>query len=281
MTAVTVADGRNTRALLELLYRGVFAMAVTLLRRTVAETVGTALLVLVGAGSVVAALRVGGGVLSYAGLGFIALAFAIVVAVVVYGFGPVSGAHINPAVTISLAVTRRFPWREVLPYLVAQAVGAFAGALLIVAAFGTEGTDLGLGATTLGEGVPYWQGLVAEVLGTFVLLFAVMALAVDARAPLGWAGLMIGLAVAAAILLIGPQTGGSLNPARTFGPYLTLAIFGESVPWSQMGLYVLGPVVGGVAAVLVYDLVAQTRAAGAVATEKPYTPAPAQERSTS
>lgn len=248
-------------------------------RRALAECVGTAMLVLVGAGSVIAALRQGGGQLGYPSLGFISLAFAIVVAVVVYGFGPVSGAHINPAVTLALAATRRFPWREVVPYVVAQLVGAFVGAVLVIAVFGTVAVDLGLGATTLGQGVPYWQGIVAESLGTFVLLFAVMALAVDSRAPLGWAGLMIGLAVAAAILLIGPQTGGSLNPARTFGPYLALGLFGGEVPWSQLALYWVGPLVGAVVAAVLYDVVAETRRAQAPApaAEQPYTPHPPEE----
>ena len=120
-------------------------MQTALLRRLLAEAIGTGLLVLVGAGSVVAALTVGRGQLAYAGLGFISLAFGIVIAVVVYAFGPVSGAHINPAVTISLAVTRRFPWAEVGPYILAQLVGAFVGALLIIAAFGSGAVDLGLG----------------------------------------------------------------------------------------------------------------------------------------
>ncbi|MGZ4437979.1 MAG: MIP/aquaporin family protein [Nocardioidaceae bacterium] len=251
-----------------------------LLRRVLAEAVGTALLVLVGTGSVVAALRTGNGRLDYAGLGFVSLAFGIVVAVVVYGFGPVSGAHINPAVTVGLALTRRFPWAEVIPYVVAQLVGATVGSLLVVAMFGTGAVDLGLGATTLGDGVSYGHGLVAEALGTFVLLFAVMALAVDSRAPLGWAGLMIGLAVAAAILLIGPLTGGSLNPARTLGPYLVTALFGGSVPWSQLALYWVGPLVGGSAAVLVYDVTAQVRVAEKAAAEESYQPAPANEGST-
>lgn len=241
-------------------------------RRLAAELLGTALLVLFGAGSVVATLTVGKGTLDYADLGFVSLAFAIVVALVVYAFGPVSGAHINPAVTISLAVTRRFAWAEVVPYVAAQLVGGFVGGALIVSAFGTRAVDLGVGATTLGGGVPYWQGIVAEALGTFILLFAVMALAVDGRAPLGWAGLMIGLAVAVEILLIGPQTGGSVNPARTFGPYLTVTVFGGDVPWSQFGVYVAGPLVGGIVAVLVYDLVAQTRPAETAAAEASYAP---------
>lgn len=253
----------------------------SLLRRTLAEAIGTCLLVLVGTGSVIAALRVGNGAIDYGALGFISLAFAIVVAVVVYGFGPVSGAHINPAVTLALAATRRFPWREVAPYLAAQLVGAFVGSSLVVSMYGTGAADLGLGATTLGDGVPDWRGVVAEALGTFVLLFAIMALAVDARAPLGWAGLMIGLAVAAAILLIGPLTGGSLNPARTSGPYLALAVFGGQTHWSQLYVYWVGPIVGAVAAALVYDVVAQTRIAEQPAAEESYTPAPTERRSTS
>lgn len=252
-------------------------MASALFHRLLAELVGTTLLVLVGAGSVVATLTVDGGRMTYAGLGFISLAFAIVVAVVIYGFGPISGAHINPAVTVSLALTKRFPWAEVVPYVLAQVVGASVGALLIVATFGTDSVDLGLGATTLADGVPFWQGIVAEALGTFLLLFTVMALAVDSRAPLGWAGLMIGLAVAAAILLIAPQTGGSLNPARTFGPYLGLAIFGGSVPWSDLGVYIIGPLVGGIAAVLLYDFIAQTRVAASPARDESYTPATAED----
>lgn len=239
----------------------VSVMQIGLLRRAAAEFVGTAVLVLVGTGSVVAALSVGEGQLDYAGLGFIALAFAIVVAVVIYGLGPVSGAHINPAVTVVLAMTRRFPWREVGPYMAAQCAGAWVGSLLVVATYGRDAVDLGLGATALGEGVSYGQGIAAEAVGTFVLMFAVMAMAVDSHAPPGWAGLMIGLSVAAAILLIAPQTGGSLNPARTFGPYLTLTLFGGGVAWGQLAVYCIGPLVGAAAAVFGYDALTRTRTA--------------------
>ncbi|MEU4232639.1 MIP/aquaporin family protein [Nonomuraea sp. NPDC026600] len=226
-------------------------------RRLVAEAIGTMLLVLFGAGSVVAALVMGNNRLDYAALGIISLSFAIVVALVIYAFGTTSGAHINPAVTIALAAGRRFPWAEVPFYIVAQLVGAFAGGLLIVAGFGRRAVTQGVGLTALAPGVSYGQGILLEAMGTFLLLLTIMAMAVDRRAPSGWAGWMIGLAVACEIFVLGPLTGGSVNPARTFGPYLTTSLFGGSAPWALYGVYVAGPIIGAVLAVVVYDLVAR------------------------
>ncbi|SEK58287.1 MIP/aquaporin family protein [Nonomuraea pusilla] len=227
-------------------------------RRLVAEAIGTMLLVLFGAGSIVAALVVGRGTLNYAGLGIISLSFAVAVAVAVFAFGTTSGAHINPAVTVALAAGRRFPWSEVPSYIVAQLIGGFVGALLIVGGFGGRAVRLGgVGLTQLQPGVNPWQGLLFEALGTFLLLLTIMALAVDRRAPTGWAGLMIGLAVAGEIFVLGPLTNGSVNPARTFGPYLANALFGGSTPWAQLGVYIAGPVIGAVVAVVVYDFVAR------------------------
>lgn len=243
-----------------------------LVRRLVAELVGTALLVLFGTGSVIAALTVGDGALDYAGLGFISLAFAVVVALMVYGVGPVSGAHINPAVTLALAGTGRFPWREVPSYVVAQLVGGTLGSALVVVVFGTGAVDLGLGMTSVAEGISVPQAVVIEFLGTFLLMFTIMAVAVDSRAPLGWAGFLIGLAVACAILLIGPQTGGSLNPARTVGPDVVAGLLGGEVAWSQLLVYWLGPILGALAAAGFYDVVAQTRAA-VPADNESFTPA--------
>jgi glycerol uptake facilitator protein len=236
-------------------------MTASLPRRVLAEFVGTALLVLFGAGSVVAALNIGGGQLDYAGLGIVALAFGLTVALAIYALGTTSGAHINPAVTIGLAAARRFSWAEVVPYVVAQLAGGFVGALLIVAYAGQRATDLGgVGLTALGSGVNPAQGLVAEALGTFLLVFTIMAVAVDRRAPTGWAGFLIGLAVAAQIMVIGPFTGGSVNPARSFGPYLTNQLFGGSTPWADFWVYVIGPVVGAVVASIGYDLLARPTA---------------------
>ncbi|MGW6174595.1 MIP/aquaporin family protein [Arthrobacter sp. NPDC055138] len=234
-------------------------MTPTLMRRLAAEVIGTAILVTFGVGSVIAAFTVGSGEITYPGIGFISLAFAIAIAVAIYAFLAVSGAHINPAVTFALAVTRRFSWVEVVPYIVAQLVGATIGSLLLVASFGARAVDFGGGATALGPDVSYGQGIVAEAVGTFLLMLSIMAVAVDKRAPKGWAGLIIGLAVAGAIFVLAPLTGGSLNPARTFGPNVVQSIFGGAVEWYQYPLYILGPFIGSVAAAVVYDLVVRPR----------------------
>lgn len=237
-------------------------MTAELWRRLTAEAIGTALLVIFGAGSFVAALVVSKGQLDYAAIGVISFSFAFVVAAAVYVFGPVSGAHINPAVTIALAAVRRFPWREVVPYVLAQLSGALVGGLLVNAIFGSSALTANVsGGTVVQPGHTFLQAGVAEALGTALLLFAIMALAVDARAPTGWAGLIIGLVVACEIMVIGPISNGSINPARTFGPYAATAILGGSTPWHEFWLYWVGPVIGAVAAVVVYVLVARPRTA--------------------
>lgn len=237
--------------------------------RFAAEVLGTALLILFGPGSVLAALRIGEGSLDYAGLGMIAVSFGLVVAVVIYAFGTVSGAHINPAVTIALAATKRFPAWEILPYLVAQLLGAVLGALLLVGVFGTGAVEFGVGWTELGEGVGAWQGTLAEAVGTFLLVVAIMAMAVDRRAPAGWAGWMIGLTVTCSILVIGPLTGSAINPARTFGPYVAAWLFGGDTPWWQMGVYTAGPVLGALLGAVVYGLVARPHPAADAVEREP------------
>jgi glycerol uptake facilitator protein len=229
-------------------------------RRLLAEAIGTGILVLFGAGSVVAALTLGDGKLDYAGLGMVAITFALAIALAIYAFGNTSGAHLNPAVTASLAAVGRFPWSEVPAYIGAQLAGGLVGAALIWATFGGDAVDLGMGQTSIAEGTNYLQAIVAEAIGTFLLVTAIMALAVDRRAPGGWAGLMIGLSVAAAILLIGPLTGGSLNPARTFGPLVVATIGGGDTFWGDLPAYVIGPLIGGVVAAMAYDAVALPRA---------------------
>jgi len=228
------------------------------IRRLAAEFVGTTLLVLFGAGALVAALETGQGRLDYAGLGIVGFSFALVIAAAVYMFGTTSGAHINPAVTVSLAAVRRFPWSQVPAYVVVQVLGGFAGALLIVAIFGSHASHLNAtGGTIVGAGYTEAQAAVAEGLGTFLLTATIMAVAVDRRAPGGFAGLIIGLVVACEIMVIGPISGGSVNPARTLGPYGATGVFGGAVPWSELWIYWAGPLVGGSIGAIVYDLIAR------------------------
>jgi glycerol uptake facilitator protein len=216
-------------------------------RRTLAEAFGTALLVLFGAGAVLAARAADHAPGSYPVLGFVALAFGAAVTLAILAFGGTSGAHLNPAVTLALAVFRWFPWRDVGPYIAAQLTGAVVGAAGIVVIFGTAPARAArVGATTLGDGVSLVGGVAAETLGTFLLMVTITALAVDRRAPPGAAGPGIGLAVTADILLIGPLTGGSVNPARTFGPYLLTTLLDADPPWAQFPVYIVGPVLGSV-----------------------------------
>lgn len=238
-------------------------MSGSLSRRLMAESIGTALLVAFGAGSVVAALGAGDGELEgYAALVGIALTFGLVVALAIYAFGSTSGGHINPAVTAALVATRRFPAAEAGPYMAAQLAGAVVGGLAVLAVFGGEAADLGAaGSTQLAEGVGFLRGVAAEAVGTFLLMTAIMALAVDTRAPSGWAGLMIGLAVTCAILATGPVAGASLNPARSFGPLVAATLGGGEAPWGDFIVYVIGPVLGALAAAFVYDAVAEPRRA--------------------
>ena len=238
-------------------------------RRLVAEAIGTEILIFFGASAIVAAASAGGDTPGYAPLIGIALAHALALATAIHAFGATSGAHLNPAVTIGLAAVRRFPAAEVGPYAAAQLAGGTAGALLVIAVFGSDAVDLGAGgATVVADGVSFGQAVVAEVVGTFLLVTAIMALAVDRRAPAGWAPLGIGLALAAGILAVGPLTGASFNPARTFGPLLSNGLFGGDPQWSDLPVYLIGPILGALLAVFAYDAVARPRRA-AEARERP------------
>src|SRR5579864_8201444 len=158
----------------------------TLAQKLLAEFVGTALLVLIGAGAVQAAVKLdrgSGAKFSMGDLGMIGFAFAFIIAANIFVIGRVSGCHINPAITIALAVTRRFPWGSVGPYLAAQYAGAILGGFLI---FGLFLPDKSVPAT-FNLGVPSYapnlalQGFLAEAIGTFILMLTVMGVAVDRR----------------------------------------------------------------------------------------------------
>ncbi len=226
-----------------------------------AEFLGTAFLVFVGVGSVPALIIVNeanGSTFSGSDLGIISLAFASIVIVTVYVFGYISGNHINPAVTLGLAATGKFPWRDVPSYLVAQVLGAVLGAFLIAGVLGGAASDVGLGVASYGESVSTGQAFLAEFVGTFLLVFAVFGVIYRKAAP-GWAGLAIGMVVFAAIIPVAPTTGASINPARTTGPMIVQQVLGGEVAWSQWPVYVGAELLAGVAAALAFGIIAHTR----------------------
>jgi glycerol uptake facilitator protein len=250
-------------------------------RRLLAEFVGTLVFIAVGTGAATALLlgpgralsgiaqQLGGdpnqeavfGALLGNNLGdtlAVALAFAIGLSTLVYAFGGISGAHFNPAVTFALAISRRFQWKEVPVYWMVQCLGAVAGTLVVAGIFKSfdPGPESVLyGGTVVAQGVDFFPALLSEAFITFLLVTAIMAIAVDPRAPKGWSGLVIGLALAGGIIVTANVTGGSANFARSLGPFAVTKLFesGANIPWSDLWVYALGPIVGGAAAALVYE----------------------------
>lgn len=233
-------------------------------QRALAEMFGTAALVLVGPGSVIATLTLAGKAVpavTEADLLAISFAFGFIITALVYAIGKVSGCHINPAVTFALAATKRFPWKEVPVYWVAQYAGAILGAFAIWGVFGHNAVLFGMGQTKfIDQSTSYYmQAALAEALGTGLLIFAILGI-VDSKSPTQLAGIVIGGAVVGIILIFGPVTGASLNPARAFGPELVQAIAGGTTFWSEyIPVYLVSGFVGAAAAAFLYDFLANPR----------------------
>lgn len=210
------------------------------MRRLAAEFAGTFLLVFAGPGAVVINEVSGGGVGSL-GIG---LSFGLAVMVAIYAVGHISGAHINPAVTVAFALSRHFPWRLVPSYIAAQLLGACAASAAHLTLFGNVAN---LGATSP-SGSP-WQALGLEVILTFFLMFVIAAVATDVRAVGQAAAIAIGGYVALAATFAGPIAGASMNPARSFGPALL------NGSWNGHWVYWVGPLLGAAFGALLYRYV--------------------------
>ena len=226
-------------------------------RRMGAEFIGTFWLVFGGCGAAVLAAA-----FPNLGIGFlgVALAFGLTVLTMVYAIGHISGGHVNPAVTVGLVVGKRFPASEMLQYVIAQVLGAIAGAaVLYVIASGKPGFEAG-GFATNGfsehspGGYSLGASLLVEIVVTFMFLMIILG-ATDRRAPQGFAAIAIGLGLTLANLVAIPVTNASVNPARSTGP----AFFAGGWALQQLWLFWLAPIVGAVLAGLIYPLVAAER----------------------
>ncbi|MFQ1003046.1 MIP/aquaporin family protein [Modestobacter sp. SSW1-42] len=216
-------------------------------RVAIAELVGTYFLVFAGTSVAVSAALgrpiAGGPADSLA----VALTFGLALVALVNALGHVSGAHLNPAVTLGLALTGKFPWRYVPAYLGAQLAGAVLASLTVWATFGDAGREgANLAATLPAPDVAPVTVLVIEALVTFFLVLTIVSVATDPRVPQSVAGLSVGFTLAVCVLIAGPLSGGAVNPARALGPMIVSGQF------NGVWAYVLGPLVGGIAAAFVY-----------------------------
>jgi glycerol uptake facilitator len=226
----------------------------------IAEAYGTFLLVFIGATSITiandATLFPSGPSL---GLGFVGLAFGLALIAGIASVGSISGAHFNPAVTISVFSSGRLPRNRVLPYIVAQFIGATAAAVVELALVGATaaslpGVFLGSNLPNTSLPMPIFAAVLAEIVGTMILAMTVLGSTDPDSSGIAWGSSSIGLVLAAAIWALGAISGASLNPARSFGPAIVSLLF-DSAPILSYWIYVVGPILGGLLAAQLYKLI--------------------------
>lgn len=202
-------------------------------KNLVAEFIGTFALIFIGAGALA---------ITEANLVGVALAHGLVIVTFAYAYGHISGTHINPAVTLALLIAGEIQIAAAVGYWVVQFLGGILGAFVLKAVLPEAGD---LGVTILGSGVTATQGLIVEMVLTFFLVNTIFNTAVSGKAG-NFAGLAIGLTLVLSILMGGPLTRASLNPARTLGPAIA------SGNYADIWLYFVGPAIGAVLAALLY-----------------------------
>ena len=205
------------------------------------EAIGTFILVFAGTGAVMVN-NISQGAITHLGISFV---FGAVVAALIYSLGHLSGAHFNPAVTLAFWTSGFFSKKQVLPYIFAQLLGSILASSLLRISLGNVAN---LGATMPLNG-NWWQSFILEIVLTFILMFVILGSGLDRRAHIGFAGLAIGLTVALEAAFMGPITGASMNPARSFGPALVAGI------WQHHWVYWVAPILGSQFAVKVYGII--------------------------
>jgi aquaporin NIP len=210
-------------------------------RSLLAEAIGTFALVFAGCGAIVVDAKTGA--LGHIGVAF---TFGLVIMVMIYALGHISGAHFNPAVTLAFALTRHFPWARTVRYWGAQAAGALAAAAIVLGSLGSHAHD----GATLPSGTQ-GQAFLWELVLTFFLMLVIMAVATDARAVGEAAAIAIGGTVGLDAMFGGPVTGASMNPARSLGPAVV------SGDLHGLWIYLLAPPLGATLAALTYQFLRQ------------------------
>ncbi|CAF2271724.1 hypothetical protein BRARA_D00831 [Brassica rapa] len=214
---------------------------VCLTQKLIAEMIGTYFLIFAGCGVVVVNVLYGGTV-TFPG---ICVTWGLIVMVMIYSTGHISGAHFNPAVTLTFAVFRRFPWYQVPLYIGAQLTGSLLGSLTLklmfhvtpAAYFGTIPSDSAA------------QALAAEIIISFLLMFVISGVATDNRAVGELAGIAVGMTIMLNVFVAGPVSGASMNPARSLGPAIVMGVY------DGLWIYIVGPLVGIMAGGFVYNLI--------------------------
>ncbi len=221
------------------------------MKKYLAELIGTFVLVFMGCGSAVIAG-------SYIGFLGIAIAFGLAVLVMIYTIGPISGCHINPAITIAMLINKKIGKKDAIMYIIFQCIGAIIGAAVLLSiAVGVKGyslADNGLGQNGYADASPAGYALfscfIAEVVLTMIFLLVIFG-ATSEAAPKGFAGIAIGLSLTLIHIVGIPITGTSVNPARSLGP----AIFAGVVALSQLWLFWVAPIIGAVLAAFIWKFV--------------------------
>ena len=217
------------------------------MKKYLCEFIGTAVLVLFGCGSA----AVAGGVLGTLG---IALAFGLSIVAMAYVIGNISGCHINPAVSLAMAISKKITWKEFCFYCIAQVIGAIAGIGILYGIISSCGMDVnivGLGANGFGEasaaGINVWGALLVEIILTFVFIYTILGVTSDEKKA-SVAGIVIGLTLAFVHIMGIPLTGTSVNPARSLAPAIFLG--GEAI--QQVWVFIVAPFIGSACAAFTF-----------------------------
>ena len=237
-------------------------------RKILSEVIGTYTLVFFGTLSVVVTLLIAqgvettnifnigigalGGVGDWLSIGF---AFAMPLIAAIYAFARISGAHFNPAVTIGLWSIKKFPTKDVIPYIVSQIIGSLLATFTIVAILGKQASTIGvLGSVAPFGDVTLLGVFIAEFLGTFLLMYVIMAVAVDKNAQPGFAALIIGLVILGIVVAIGNISGSGINPARSLTPMIgNLIVAGTPIDLLVLAVYIIAPILGAICGAQLYE----------------------------